>query len=186
MKCHFVVKRIDESNDIQNQMKMHIDTRKTMKKKFDREVDLLLFKGHYMLCRGIPVSTFYIKNKESLDKDYSYIEQKDRQMIRGINIKGYPIYKKGDTHPMKILRLLFELNLFREINAYEYDLLKTCEFNNKLNDYNDLESVLVKPLKAITLMNNSSIIFKTTPLLTFITLNTMCASSLIHLDGKLI
>ena len=28
--------------------------------------------------------------------------------------------------------------MFREINAYEYDLLKTCEFNNKLKDYTDL------------------------------------------------
>ena len=73
-----------------------------------------------------------------LDTDYDYIEQERRQMIRGINVKGYPIYKKGGTHPMKILRLLFELNLFREINTYEYDLLKTCEFNNKLNDYDDL------------------------------------------------
>ena len=69
-------------------------------------------------------------------------------MIRGINVKGYPIYKNErttssgskslGTFPMKILRLLFKLNLFREINAYEYDLLKTCEFNNKLKDYTDL------------------------------------------------
>ena len=49
MKCHFVVKRIDENLDIKHQTLMRIDTRKTMKKKFDREVQLLLFKGHYML-----------------------------------------------------------------------------------------------------------------------------------------
>ena len=28
--------------------------------------------------------------------------------------------------------------MFREINANEYDILKTCKFNNKLNNYNDL------------------------------------------------
>ena len=138
MRCHFIVKRIDENKDVNHQMLMFIDTRKTIKKKFSREVQLLLFKNHYMICQDIPVTTFYIKNKEMLDKDYDYIEQEQRQMIRGINVKGYPIYKKGGTHPMKILRLLFELNLFREINTCEYDLLKTCEFNNKFNDYVDL------------------------------------------------
>ena len=35
---------------------------------------------------------------------------------------------------------MFELNLFREINAYEYQLLETCEFNNKLNDYKELDN----------------------------------------------
>ena len=138
MKCHFVVKRIDENNDVHHQMQMHVDTRKTVKRNFNREVQLLLFKGHYMICKELPVSTYYIKNKETLDRDYDYIKQEERQKIRGINVKGYPIYKKDGTHPMKILRLLFELNLFREINNYEYDLLKTCEFNNKLNDYTDL------------------------------------------------
>ena len=150
MKCHFVVKRINENKDVRSQMVIFIDTRKTVKKNFNRIVQLLLFKGHYMLCKELPVTTFYIKNKEVLDRDYNYIQQKERQMIRGINVKGYPIYKKDGTHPMKILRLLFKQNLFREINACEYDLLKTCEFNNKLSDYEDLnynEELCTKEMK---------------------------------------
>ena len=138
MKCHFVVKRIDEKLDIRHQMKMHIDTRKTVKKKFNRIVQLLLFKGHYMLCQDLPVTTYYIRNKEVLDTKFSSIPQKERQTIRNINSKGHPIFKKEGTHPMKILRLLFELNLFREINACEYNILETCEFTNKLSDYEDL------------------------------------------------
>ena len=124
IKCHFVVKRIDKILDDQHQMKIRIDTRKTVKKTFNRMVQLLLFKGHYMLCQELPVTTFYIRNKEVLDRDYNYIQQKERQMIRNLNSRGYPIYKKDGTHPMKIFRLLFELNLFREINACEYDILK--------------------------------------------------------------
>ena len=89
MRCHFIIKRIDE-------------------------------------------------NKDMLSKTYAHVEQNKRQMIRGINKKGFPIYKNKGTRPMKVLRLLFELNLFREINMYEYDILKICEFNNKLNDYTDL------------------------------------------------
>ena len=73
-----------------------------------------------------------------LDRDFKHINQKERQMIRSINSKEYQIYKNDRTHPMKVHRLLFELNLFREINMYEYDILKICEFNNKLNDYTDL------------------------------------------------
>ena len=150
MRCHFIVKRIDENYKVAHQMQMYVDTRKTVKKDFNRIVQLLLFKGHYMICKDLPVSTFYIRNKEVLDTDYDYIEQERRQSIRGINVKGYPIYKKGGTHPMKILRLLFELNLFREINACEYDLLKSCEFNNKLIDYEDLnfnEELCTKEMK---------------------------------------
>ena len=138
MKCHFVVKRIDENLDIRHQMKMHIDTRKTVKKKFNRIVQLLLFKGHYMLCQDLPVTTYYIRNKEVLDTKFSSIPQKERQTVRNINSKGHPIFKKEGTHPMKILRLLFEHNLFREINACEYNILETCEFTNKLSDYEDL------------------------------------------------
>ena len=40
--------------------------------------------------------------------------------------------------------------MFREINACEYDLLKTCEFNNKLSDYEDLnynEELCTKEMK---------------------------------------
>ena len=162
MRCHFIIKRIDENKDVSNQMVMHIDTRKTVKKNFNREVHLLLFKSHYMICQDLPVTTYYIKNKDMLSKTYAHVEQNKRQMIRGINKKGFPIYKNKGTRPMKVLRLLFDLNLFREINAYEYNLLKTCEFNNKLNDYVDLaydECLCTREMKGTGFPNETKQIY---------------------------
>ena len=162
MKCNFVVRRVDENYDIKHQMRDYINTRKNQKLDFDREIILLLYKEHYMFYQDINVTTFYIKNKQKIDKDFADIPQEKRQMIRGINTKGYPIFKNEGTKPMKIFRLLFELNLFREITAYEYDLLKTCEFNNKLHDYTDLnydESLCTREMKNTEFPNESKQIY---------------------------
>ena len=74
-KWNFVVRRVDENYDIKHQMRDHINTRKNQKLNFDREIILLLYKEHYMLCHDINVTTFYIKNKQKIDKDFADIPQ---------------------------------------------------------------------------------------------------------------
>ena len=139
MECNFKIKRIDESLDIKHQIREKIDTRKNQKLPYDREVTLLLYKGHYMLYDNVPLTTYYITHKNELDKKFEHITLEKRQLIKGINKNGHPIYKNQGTLILTILRKMFELNLFREINTYEYQLLETCEYNNKLNDYTDLD-----------------------------------------------
>ncbi len=53
-KCHFVVRRINEGKDVVNQQEIKIDTRKRpWAKEFDRIVDLLLYKNHYMIYKPL-------------------------------------------------------------------------------------------------------------------------------------
>ena len=53
-KCHFVIKRINENLDIRHQQQIKIDTRKkNWAKGFNRTVNLLLFKNHYMINKPI-------------------------------------------------------------------------------------------------------------------------------------
>ena len=53
-KCHFIVRRVAENCNIINQQKIKIDTRKkAWAKDFNRTVDLLLFKNHYMIYKPI-------------------------------------------------------------------------------------------------------------------------------------
>ena len=92
-----------------------------------------------MLYDNAPITTYYITHKNKLDKQFKHITLEKRQLIKGINKNDRPIYNNQGTLILMILRKMFKLNLFREINAYEYQLLETCEFNNKLNDYKELD-----------------------------------------------
>ncbi len=53
-KCHFIVRRIEEQYDIKHQQQIKIDTRKKeWAKDFNRTVDLLLYKNHYMIYKPL-------------------------------------------------------------------------------------------------------------------------------------
>ena len=137
-KCHFIIRRIDESKDIQHQQKMNIDTRtKKWAKNFKRTVELLLYKDHYMIYKPIPVTTYYLRNQKKIDEKYANVPIENRQLIRGETASSAKYANEG-TLPMKIFRQMFELNLFREIKDCEMDILGTCEYDNHLNDYTDL------------------------------------------------
>ncbi|KAK8888354.1 hypothetical protein M9Y10_039422 [Tritrichomonas musculus] len=136
--CHFVVKRIYEKDNITQQIK--IDTRKKpWAKNFDRIVELLLFKNHYMLYKNIPTTTFYLTNHEELDSKFSTIPIETRKLICGLDRGRYPKYAKNGTSPMIIFRKMFDLGLFREIKLCELNILSTTEFTNNINDYDDLD-----------------------------------------------
>ena len=139
-KCHFIVKRIDETYDNESQQQNGIDTRKNKSNNYTRTVKLILFKDHYMFnFEKLPVTTYYLKNYKELPLKFPFLTQSQLQMIRGVNSNGYPIYKTNGTKIMKILRTMFDLNLFRPINQCELDILDTCEFDSHLNDYVELD-----------------------------------------------
>ena len=79
-KCNFVIRRIDENQDIKHQQQIKINTTKQFK--FDRCVELLLFKEHYMIYKRLPLTTFYITNQKMLDEQFKHIPLKQRQLIR--------------------------------------------------------------------------------------------------------
>ena len=140
-KCHFVVRRINEAKSTRNQQVMHIDTRKkTWAKDFKRTVELLLFKDHYMIYKRIPCTVFYLEHFKELDEKFANIEPKKRCLISRLSSNGKSVkeYSKGNAYPMIILRKMFELNLFREIQACELNILSTTEYES-LNDYESLE-----------------------------------------------
>ena len=131
-KCSFVVKRIDERFDIKHQMQIKIDTRK---KGYDRTVELLLYKDHYMIYRPIKCTIYYLEHAKEIDEKFK--DDKNRFMIKGI--KGEKIfYSENGTLPMMIFRKMFELNMFREIRSCELSILNTTEYDG-LNDYIDLD-----------------------------------------------
>ena len=139
-KCNFVIKRIDENKSVNHQTIMQVDTRKReYGKTYTRCVELLLFKNHYMLNKKLPITTYYIKHMEELDLKFSHIPLKRRQLISGLNKRGSPKYEQPGELPITILRAMFRLKLFREINECENNILSTVEFDNHLNDYVELD-----------------------------------------------
>ena len=82
-KCHFKVTRIDEERKSRHQHRTTIDTTKLKNaKEYKRMVKLLLYKDHYMLhFDSLPVTIYYLKNMNDLDKRFSDLSQSRRQLI---------------------------------------------------------------------------------------------------------
>lgn len=150
-KCHFVVSSINEKKSVKNQMSTRIDTRKNKDWNFDREVNLILYKEHYFINKPLMISPYYLKNEKMLREKFpDLIENKKIYSIRGLNDKGFPYYLKNPIKPMKILRTMFECNLFQPLSISDEKLLETCEFRNNLPDYKHLlynEEICTKEIK---------------------------------------
>ena len=146
--CHFVINKIYEDKEIRRQMKLAVDTRnKPWAINFKRTVNLILYKNHYMFYDGVPVSTYYIKHYKELNEKYPNNERK--MLINSIS-NGFPKYQKGKTKLMKVLRNMLKYGLLKEIESNDIFLLSTCEYNNQLNDYTNLEydlKLCCKPIK---------------------------------------
>lgn len=139
-KCHFIVKYLDDTIDItRQQLKTRVDTRKNIKENYDRTVTLLLWKEHYMIWKNLPIAPFYIKNKAKIDKMFPNMTIEEKQLIRGLNDRNYPKFLTNDMGPTYILRSMFEAGFFKEMTQCDQDLLRTCEFTNKLKDFTTLE-----------------------------------------------
>ena len=138
-RTHFTIKYIDENRPLKRQMRIYIDTKKLTcfkNENFDRSITLLLYKKHYMLDTVIPVSTYYIKNKTQLDKDFPNIPLVRRQLISEVN-NMRPRFNNG-TRTLTLLRMMFKHNLFEPIRKSDYRIIRTCEYMNSLPDFTDL------------------------------------------------
>ena len=136
-KCHFIIKRIDETRPIARQQKINIDTRKKdWAKSFKRTIELILYKEHYLLNKKINCTTFYLSHLEQINKLFPTMELEQKMRIKEIR-NNKPILTNEGTNILTILRKMFQLNLFREINQCEQNILSTTEYHH-LNDYNDL------------------------------------------------
>lgn len=141
-KCHFIVKRIDETRDVKHQMRVNIDTRSLKSidsSSWKRTVELLLFKEHYMINDDdIGYATYYIDHQTEIDEDFKHIPIKKRRLIQRIR-DGRPDYAKKGVSLIYALRHMFDNDYFKEINACEQNILATCEYNNHLADYVELD-----------------------------------------------
>ena len=137
-KCNFIVKRIDEKFDIRHQQQIKVDTRKqAWSKGFTRQVELLLFKEHYMIYKHIPATVYYLEHQKEITEKFPNIPLKRQMLIKGV--RGDDVkYNEEGSLPMTIFRKMFELNLFKEIKSCEMNILNTTEYDN-LNDYDTLE-----------------------------------------------
>ena len=137
-QCNFVVKRIDENFNNEQQQQVKIDTRKkAWAKSFKRTIELLLYKDHYMLYQRVPATIYYLEHAEELEKNYPQVPLNRLMLVNGI-IKKRLLFKEDGTLPMKIFRKMFELKLFKEILSCELNILNTTEYDH-LNDYDNLE-----------------------------------------------
>lgn len=83
----------------------------TRKKGYDRSVELLLYKEHYMIYKLIKYIIYYLKHAKEIDEKFK--GNKDRFMIKGI--KDKKIYSSEDgTFPMMIFS-----NMFKELRNCE-------------------------------------------------------------------
>ena len=138
MRCHFIVYKFDEKRDSRHQRQLRIDTRKNSKVIADRQVQLLLYKDHFMIDHNetLPITKYYIEHKDELDKKFSNMPPSKRQQISNNKGKIDPEFK--GTSLTNVLKYMMKCGYFREINQCEQGILNTCEFDNHLNDYVDL------------------------------------------------
>ncbi len=151
-KCNFVVKRINEFKTSKNHQVIHIDTRKKeWAKDFKRTVEMFLYKEHYMIYKKYPCTMFYLDHYQELDKEFARIPQERRQLITRLHKNGKTVkeYSKTGLFPFILLQKLFQLNLFREIQSCEMNILTTTEYDN-LNDYQILDYPVELCTKLIT------------------------------------
>jgi DNA polymerase elongation subunit (family B) len=128
LQCNFIVHKYYEEGNV---LRIKIRTKLEVK----RKVELLLYQDHYMLWCKLPITTFYLRNKDYIDEHYAKNPRK--MTIRSMNPKVH--YKSDGTYVLKLLKQMFELNMFEPITAYDQDIIQTCEFVNKLEDYIDLD-----------------------------------------------
>jgi hypothetical protein len=88
-----------------------------------------------MLWEKVPVSTFYLKNKDVIDRMHA--DNPRKTLIRAFNPDV--VYKNDGAFLLKILKQMFELNMFSPITSNDQDIIQTCEFNSKLDDYTNLD-----------------------------------------------
>ena len=139
LRVNIIIRTIDESRDSRHQMLCDCDTRKILKETFDRTIELYLYKDHYLLNKPLPITPFFIKNYEEIQKAYPEMKLADQQRLIRIG-KTKPTFTDEKTNPIKILRTMFECNRFRHINKGENEIIKTNEYENKnLEDYEDLD-----------------------------------------------
>jgi hypothetical protein len=88
-----------------------------------------------MLWEKVPVTTFYLKNKDVIDREQAVNPRKT--LIRELDPAVH--YKDGNTNILKILKQMFELNMFSPITSNDQNIIQTCEYNCKLDDYTNLD-----------------------------------------------
>jgi hypothetical protein len=130
MNADFRIRKYTEADD---KVRIKIDTRgkKTPDSLNTKPLDLLLYKGHYMLWEKVAITTFYLKNREQLDKDFP------NDVSRFSISQLHPI-RHSTTNILHILKNIFKFNHFRPISQCEQMILRTPEHCNSLVDYSDL------------------------------------------------
>jgi hypothetical protein len=162
LNCHFVINHYDEKKGT-SRMKNQTKKMKSTGKKItnDKEVRLLLYKKHYMLWKKLPITQFYLKNMETINKRFP--NDKNKYLIRAINKNGSVKYwDKGGVSVSKILNTMFQLNFFEPILEQDQNIISTTEYKNKLDDYIDLnysEELCTRPIKNNTFIQHWSKIY---------------------------
>jgi hypothetical protein len=144
IKCHFVVHRYIESED---KIRIKIDTRKlkTMPTDVERQVDLFLYMGHFMIWGKIKISPFYLKNCDKIDELYP--NDPNRVKIYQLNPTRY---NEEGVLVSTILKTIFDLHQFEPIRQCDQNIIRTQEYGNHLEDYIDLNydpTLCTQPMK---------------------------------------
>lgn len=138
LKIDFKISRIDENLEVRHQIILDVNTTKLKKPKYDRLIEIVLYKEHYMIKKPIYVTKYYIHNFKELDAKYPQIPKEQRQMIcRTVNDKIY--YAENPMQIQTVIREMFRQDLFREITKSEHDIIRTQEFKRNLKDYESLD-----------------------------------------------
>ena len=143
MKVNIIVRRMNEYTE---------DTRHRIlnppkKTNFDRTIDMLLFRNHYLINSYEFITPFYIEHYEEIQKKFPDMPIGKQQRL--LNMKGqFTQSEKG----YKISEILFDMvkfNRFKPIPAMDNLLLSTTEYDNTFGDYDSLEyaeEVCCKPV----------------------------------------
>jgi hypothetical protein len=90
----------------------------------------------------VPVTPYYVKNKKMIDEKFPTLLQEERQIITQVDRNGDPVFivlNSWTRNIMPVLDAMFEMEYFRKIEAYDQDLIRTCEYKNALPDFVNLE-----------------------------------------------
>ena len=134
-KVNFIVRHVDRYDE--TRVRCDCDTRKILKETYDRTVEMILYHEHYLLRKDLNITEFYIQNAEMINEKFKDIPQEKRWTIKKI-VKDKPVFSSSLRTPGAVIRDMFKYNRFTPITSQDQALLRTSEYNETINEYEDL------------------------------------------------
>ena len=84
-----------------------------------KPIELLLYHNHYMLNERVPISPYYIRNRDAIRRECRYWKPADKVLVSRLKL-GHYVKTKPTYKLKKVIDALFEVNAFKPIRMGDF------------------------------------------------------------------